>query len=221
MNEYLPVATAILGGLVGYIVGVARDRLAAVRSKQIEIINDLHEKVLEIENMELSDGQSFTLAVIVDSRSDQSQEAMSNAQAAYLDEQVQWREKLRTETRSARLWIDDRTVGLVSSYFFLMMHCQSWTKFGQGRLTDDPTFLRHVRSIFGKTTCVMRNAVTNHSVTGEPWSLDCVRLSRMCLQVIQRRILLEIAHPLLFRMKSYWWRFREWRTERIANRIAS
>lgn len=92
--DVIPVAAAILGVLVGYIVGVARDRLATVRSKQIEIINSLHDRVLEIENMELSDGRSLTLAVIVDSRSDKSQEAMSDAEVAYLGEQERWREKL-------------------------------------------------------------------------------------------------------------------------------
>ena len=219
MLDVIPVATAILGILVGYIVGVARDRWAAVRTKQIEVINDLHERLLEIEDMELTDGRSSTLAVRVDSRSDQGQEPMSDAEAAYLAEQAKWREQLRMGMRRARLWIDDRTVSLVSNYFLLMMHCQSWEKFGHGRLTDDATFLRYVKTIFGGTQDVMNNAVKQHGTTGEPWLLDCVGLSHMCLQVIQRRVRLEIAHPLWFRVNSYWWQLRERRADRLANRV--
>ena len=214
MYDLIPVVTAILGISLGYFVGVARDRLTAMRTKQIEVINDLHQRVLEIEHMELSDGKGFTHAVRVDSRSDQGQELMSEAEAAYLGEQVKWREQLRMEMGRARLWIDGRTVSLVSKYFLLMMHCQSWETFGQGRLTDDATFLLYVRDIFGGRKGVMRNVVRKHSKTGEPWLLDCVGLSHMCLQVIQKRIRLEIAHPLLFRMKSCWWSLREQRTER-------
>lgn len=90
-------------------------RLATMRTKQIEVINDLHQRALEIEQMELSDGKGFTHAVRVNGRSDQGQEPMSDAEAAYLAKQVKWREQLRMEVRRARLLIDGRTVSLVST----------------------------------------------------------------------------------------------------------
>lgn len=219
MHDSIPLFAGLLGIFLGYLLGVSRDRLSAMRAKQIEVMNDLHERALEIAPMELTDGRRFTLAVRVDSRADQGPEHMSDAEVAYLGELAKWREELRMEMGRARLWIDGRTVSLVSNYFLLMMHCQNWENFGRGRLTDDATFLRYVRAIFGRPQGVMRKAVRKHSMTGEPWLLDSVGLSHMCLQVIQRRIHLEIARPFLFRMSSYRWQLREWRNDRFARRM--
>ena len=54
-NSLDPLMLLLVGGIVGYIFAISRDRLSAVRSRKIEAITQLHERVLEIEKRELSD----------------------------------------------------------------------------------------------------------------------------------------------------------------------
>ena len=140
---------------------------------------------------------------------------MSNSEVEYLSRLQAWRQKLLEEEDRARFWISSRTVRAVSHYFLLMMQCKSWKEFGQGNLTEDPSFLKYLQSIFGSTRGALKKVVRIHSDTGEPWILDCVILSDMCLNVIQQRIRLEISAPLFFRVMSAWWNLQERLSKRI------
>ena len=62
---WMQFVVPLIAALGGYLFGVARDRSSAIRTKQIEAITQLHERVLEIERKEMSDEKSITLAVSV------------------------------------------------------------------------------------------------------------------------------------------------------------
>ena len=212
-NSLDPLVLLLVGGIVGYIFAISRDRLSAVRSRKIEAITKLHERVLEIERRELSDGRSLTMAIDVRGGTKRREGLLSDSEVDYLSMLGQWRQDLHEEEDRARLWIDRRTVRLVSAYFILMMQCKSWEEFGQGNLIEDTDFLNSIRLIFGRTNGVLRKIVIRHSQTGHPRLVDCLLLSDMCLSVIQRRVRLEISAPLCFRVMSLWWRLMEWQYE--------
>ena len=64
--DWMKVTLLLIGGIAGYIFAVSRDRVSAIRSRKIDAITKLHERVLEIEKSELSDGRSMTMAVAVE-----------------------------------------------------------------------------------------------------------------------------------------------------------
>ena len=209
-NSLDPVLLLVLGGIVGYIFAISRDRLSAVRSRKIEAITKLHERVLEIERKELSDGRNMTMAIGVKGGTKKREGLLSDDEVDYLSMLEKWRQDLHEEEARARLWIDRRTVRLVSAYFITMMQCKSWEEFGQGNLLEDVDFLTNLRLIFGRTNGVLKKIVIRHSKTGYPRLVDCLLLSDLCLSVIQRRVRLEISTPLCFRVMSLWWSFLEW-----------
>ena len=193
------LAFVAIGATVGWILAVARDRLAAVRAQQITVMTQLHERVLEVATKELADGKSRILAVGVEGGTKRRRTAMDSEEVEYLERLEQWREKLREEEDRARLWVDAYTVRLVSTYFLVMMQCSGWEEFGQGILTEDRDFIRRLRIIFGrKTDGVLRDIVRTKGGSAEAWLVDCVGLSDRCLSVIQRRFRREVAHPVLF-----------------------
>ena len=208
-----PLMLLLVGGIVGYIFAISRDRLSAVRSRKIEAIAKLHERVLEIERNELSDGRNMTLAIGVHGSTKKREGLLSDSEVNYLSRLEQWRRDLHEEEDRARLWIDRRTVRLVRAYFLLMMQCKSWDEFGQGNLIKDTEFLNNLRLIFGRKNGVLKKIVIRHTQTGDPRLVDCLLLSDMCLSVIQRRVRLEISAPTCFRAMSAWWRFQEWQCE--------
>ena len=203
------VGATFTTAIIGYLFGISKDRSAAIRTKQIEAITQLHERVLEIERKELSDGKSITLTVSVHGGTNKPSGPMSDEEVNYLSKLYQWRQELIEEEDRARLWIDRRTVSLVSNYFLLMMDCKHWEKFGQGLLIEDKCFLHYLRCIFGRTENILRKIIIENSKTGEPLRVNCVLLSDMCLKVIQQRVRLEVSSPFRFRLKSLWWRWLE------------
>ena len=201
MERLVPV---VIAAIVGWVLGVTRDRLAAVRTQQITAITQLHERVLEVARKELFDGKSMTLAVGVQGGAKSRRAPMDSEEVEYQARLGQWREKLREEEERARLWIDAHTVRLVSTYFLVMMQCSSWEEFGQGVLTEDRDFTRRLRVIFGRNTNrVLSDVVITKSGSAKAWLVDCVELSDRCLSVIQRRIRLEVAHPVPFCLKRW------------------
>ena len=211
--DWMKLTLLLIGGIAGYVLAVSRDRVSAIRSKKIEAIAELHERVLEIERNELSDGRSMTMAIAVEGGTKQRSGLLSDSEVDYLSRLGKWRQDLHEEEDRARLWIDRRTVRLVSVYFILMMQCKSWEEFGQANLIEDADFLTSLRFIFGRTNCVVKKIVIRHSKTGQPRLVDCLLLSDMCLSVIQRRVRLEISAPLCFRAMSVWWGLVEWQYE--------
>ena len=209
MQLFLILAT----GVIGYLFGIVRDRSTAVRTKQIEAMTRLHERVLEIERKEMSDGKSITLSVSVHGGSKKRNSLMSDEEVSYLSILEHWRQELIEEEDRAQLWIDRSTVYLVKHYFLLIMHCKHWEEFGQGLLIEDADFLRYLKCIFGRKFIfgsaehVLREITIRNSKTGEPRLVDCVLLSDMCLEVIQRRVRLEVSCPFWFRLKSPWWKW--------------
>ena len=192
------------GATVGWVLGVARDRLAAVRAQQITAITQLHERVLEVARKELFDGKSMTLAVGVQGGTKRRRTPLDSEEVEYQVRLGQWREKLREEEDRARLWIDAHTVHLVSTYFLVMMQCSGWEEFGQGILTEDRDFTRRLRVIFGRRTDrVLNGVIRTKSGSGEAWVVDCVELSDRCLSVIQRRIRREVAYPVVFGVERW------------------
>ena len=131
--------------------------------------------------------------------------SMSDSEVDYLSRLSKWRQDLHEEEDRARLWIDRRTVRLVSTYFILMMQCKSWEEFGQGNLIEDAYFRNRLRLIFGCTNGVLKKIIIRHSKTKHPRFVNCLLLSDMCLGVIQRRVRLEVSAPLCFRTMSLWW----------------
>ena len=216
MDALIPALFPLLTAIVGYVIGRARDRGSAIHKKQVEAVAQLHERILDIE-IELVDSKGIALMVPVSARPGQEHGLMKEEDADHLGKLSEFRDKLRDEERRARLWIDRQTVDLVSKYSLLMMHCKSWEQFGQGQLTDDSDFKYYSRVIFGKTGRVMSEAVKRHSETKEPWMINCVVLSHMCLETIQRRIHLEISSPFLFYLRSIWWRRMERRALELRN----
>ncbi len=196
--NWMPVATLITGAVGGYLFGLMRDRSAVIRSKKIETIERLHERVLEIEAMELSDGKHFVLHVEVVGGTKSSSELLSDEEVEYSVKQQEWRDRLREEERRARLWISRHTVDIISSYFLLMMQCGSWDRFGQGDLVDDSEFLEHLRNIFGNSERALEAIVVRHGQTGKPRLVNLVLLSHMCLSVIQKRVKMEISQPIIY-----------------------
>ena len=211
--EWMKVIFMLIGGIAGYILALSRDRVSVIRSRKIKAVGKLHERVLEIERKELSDGKQQTLVVDVEGGIKQRSGLMSDSEVDYLSILSKWRQDLLEEEDRARLWIDRRTVRLVSAYFMLMMQCKSWEEFGQGNLIEDEDFLDRLRLIFARTNGILKRVVITHSQTGNPSLVNCVLLSDMCLSVIQRRVRLEVSAPLGFRALSMWWRPVEWRNE--------
>ena len=209
--DWMQVALLLIGAIVGYVCGISRDRVSAVRLRKIEAITKLHERVLKIQRKELSDGTSMALAVAVKGGTKKRNGLMSDAEVDYLSRLGKWRQDVLEEEQRARLWMDRRTVRLVSAYFLLMMQCRSWEECGQGKLIEDTQFLDRLRLIFGRTKGVLKKVVIRHSKTGDPRLVNCVLLSDMCLSVIQRRVRLEVSALLCFRAMSLWWRLLEWR----------
>ena len=207
--NWINLASVLFALVIGYILGTRRDRHFAILSKKIECVDRLHDRVLEIEKNELSDGTRLTLAVPVVGGAGKRNDPMTDIEIEYLSRLQAWRQQLLEDEDRARLWISSRTVRIVSHYFLLMMHCKSWNDFGKGNLIEDPSFLYYLHSIFGSTRAVLKKVVIIHSTTGEPRILNCVSLSDMCLDVIQQRIRLEMSAPLLFRAMLLWWNFRE------------
>ena len=158
-------------------------------------MTNLHEHVLKIENMELSDGESRTLAVHVDPVRRKEDSQLSNAKMDYINKLEQWREELYQEERRARLWLSRKTVDLVGHYFILMMCCKSWHRLGKGSLVEDQSFLKCLSCIFGNTEDILADEriVTRYDHNKEPYLVDCIYLSNKCLEVIQKRMSLEIA----------------------------
>ena len=212
---WINLLTVLIALVTGYLLGTRRDRNSTILSKQIECVERLHERVLEIEKNELSDGTRQTLAIRVMGSTETRTDPLSNSEVEYLSRLEEWRQQLLEEENRARLWISNHTVRGVSNYFLLMMQCKSWKEFGQGNLIEDPSFLSYLQSIFGSKRRVLKKVVRIHGDTGEPWLLDCVKLSDMCLDAIQRRIRLEISAPLFFRVLSLWWNLQE----RLVHRI--
>ena len=200
-------------GVIGYLFGIVRDRSTAVHTKQIEAMTRLHERVLEIERKEMSDGKSITLSVSVHGGSKKRNSLMCDEEVSYLSSLGQWQQELLEEEDRAQLWMDRTTVYLVRSYFLLMMHCKHWEEFGQGILVEDADFLHYLKCIFGKKLIfgsaehVLREITIRNSKTGEPRLVNCVLLSDMCLEVIQRRVRLEVSCPFWFGLKSLWWKW--------------
>ncbi len=201
--NWMPFVTLIAGAVVGYLFGIMRDRSAVVRSKKIETIERLHERVLEIEKMELSDGKSSVLHVSVVGGKNASSELLSDEEVDYSVKQQKWRDELREEERRARLWIDHRTVDIISNYFLLMMQCSSWDKFGQGNLVSDDDFLERLKNIFGSSERVLETIVITHSQTGKPRLVNLILLSHLCLNVIQKRVKMEVSQPLFHIAMSF------------------
>ena len=201
----------IVGAIAGYILAVSRDRGTAIRAKKIEAISRLHDRVLEIERKELSDGKNLTMMIPVDGGTRQKSGSLSDYEVEYQSRLERWRQELHEEELKARLWIDRRTVALVSNYFLLMMQCQSWGDFGQGSLIEEAEFLHRLRAIFGRTGGTLEAIVIKHSKTGQPWVVNCLLLSDLCLDVIQRRVRLEVSSPVRYRAMSLWWRSLDWR----------
>ena len=207
----MEITLMLIGGAGGYLFAVSRDRISTMRSRKVEAIANLHDRVLEIERKELSNGRALTLAVGVEGGLKERKNLLSDWEVEYQSKLSKWRRELRDEENRARLWIDPRTVRLVGAYFMLMMQCKSWEEFGRGNLIEDSDFLDRLRLIFGGTKGILNKVVLTHTKTGAPRHVNCIALSDLCLNVIQRRVRLEVANPLAFRALSFWWRFLEWR----------
>ena len=161
------ILSSLFGLFVGYLLGTWRDRFSAIRSKEIEAITRLHEQVLMIEKMELSDGRQRTLGVPVEARRKQEGRELTDEEVDYLAKLTQWREQLREEEDRAGLWIDRQTIGLVRNYCLLMMLCSRWDDYGTGNPTDDDQFKHYLRAIFGSEDKVSKKIIEKHSQTGK------------------------------------------------------
>lgn len=195
-TQYWPL---LVSGLIGYILGVTRDRLAAIRAKQVETISQLQARVVEIMRTELFDGRSMRLTVALQGGIRQHRR-LSDEEVGYDSEVSRWRETLQEEEDKARLWIDVQTIDMVSAYSLLASHCTTWDLFGQGNLTEDRRFRNYMRCIFGKQANQVLKEVTIEDRTGKPWLLNLIVLSHRCLSTIQRRIRLEVQSPLRSRL---------------------
>ena len=125
MSLIAALALSTVTAFVGFLLGLVKDRYNNLHAKRMEAMTNLHEHVLKIENMELSDGESRTLAVHVDPVRRKEDSQLSNAKLDYINKLEQWRAELYEEERRARLWLSRKTVDLVGHYFILMMHCKS------------------------------------------------------------------------------------------------
>ena len=204
MNLLAGIVIPLLTGVVGYLVGIAKDRSNTIHAKKIEAMTKLHERVLEIEKMELSDSKGRTLAVPIIPERKPRENLLSQEEFTYMQKQAQWREELHEEEKRAGLWLSRKTVQLVSGYLILMMTCKTWGEFTQsGSLIEDEIFLNCLRRIFGDEEVILKdeNVVKWHSELQRPWLLNCDYLSGMCLEVIQKRMNLEVA--LFPRLQAY------------------
>lgn len=165
--------------------------------------------MLDIGEMELSDGKSERLAIRVVS-GDQRTQDLDSEEVEYLQELIKWRRDIEREERRANMWIHGDTVAAVRSYRLLMMHCRAWEDGGQpGRsITEDYRFNYYLMRIFGKKWKKRVEEVTerfqmqDNPRYGEPWLLDMTALSLRCLDDIQKRLFSEIKHPTWFRLKE-------------------
>ena len=57
MMDWMKSFVPLIALIVGYLLGIRRDQSSAIRTKQIEAMTQLHERVLEIERKEMSDGK--------------------------------------------------------------------------------------------------------------------------------------------------------------------
>lgn len=195
--------------IVGYFFGVSKDRLSAIRNKQIEVGSDLLNKILDIGEMELSVGDSERLTIRVVS-GDQRTQDLDSEEVEHLQKLIKWRRDIEREERRANMWIHGDTVAAVRSYRLLMMHCRAWEDGGQpGRLiTEDYWFKYFLMRIFGKQWKKRVEEVTEryqnqgNPRNGEPWLLDMTALSLRCLDDIQKRLFSEIKHPTWFRLRE-------------------
>ena len=214
--QLLPsISIPILTLIVGYLLGTRRDRETAVRAKQIESLTNLHERILQIEGKELSDGKSFRLGISVHGGTKTRTDLLDDEEFEYQERLDRWRQELYEEENRAQLWIDRGTVSIVRSYFMLMMKCMSWENFGQGQIMEDEGFRSNLGRIFGNKRRVLRQIIKRNRL-GEPWWLDCMLLSDLCLEAIQRRIRLEISSPFRFRLATLWWKLQKM-AQRIRN----
>ena len=102
---------SIIGAaIVGYFFGVSKDRLTAIRNKQIEVGSDLVNKMLDIGEMELSVGESERLAIRVVS-GDQRTQDLDSEEVEHLQELIRWRRDIEREERRANMWISWRYGG--------------------------------------------------------------------------------------------------------------
>lgn len=192
----------LASGVAGYILGVTRDRLAAIRAKQVEAITHLQARVVEIAGKELFDGKNMRLTVALQGATGKGRR-VSDEELEYDAQLAPWQEKLREEEDKARLWIDVQTVDMVTVYVLLMSHCSNWDRDGEGALTEDKRFLDYMRCVFGPGTGRAIRQVVINDRTGKPWCFNLLKLSHECLGAIQRRIRLEVKSPLRFRLVQW------------------
>ena len=208
----LTVVTALFAGVLGYFLALAKDRSNTIHAKKMEAMTKLHARVLDIEKTELSDAKSRTLKVLIIPEKKPRDELYTDEEFTYLQKQAQWRQDLHEEGRGARLWLSRKTVNLSSSYLTLMMTCKTWGEFRQeGSLIEDEYFLDCLRRIFGNAEVILEDEkiVMWNSYTQKPWLLNCDYLSDMCLEVIQKRLYLEISpFPYLKAYCQKWLPFR-------------
>ena len=179
--------SGLLSGFVGYVVG----RSHTLHVKKLEAMTKLYERVVEIEDMQLSDEKGYLL-INIDKTSDKDDNSpMNTEELGYLITQSEWRRKMHGEERKARLWLSKETVDLVGQYFLLMMHCQHWQEFGKGNLLEDEHFLRYIGGVFGNTDDVLKD---EEIIIGgvKPLFVNRVDLSKKCIEVIQKRMSLEV-----------------------------
>ena len=204
MNLLAGIAIPLLTGVVGYFVGIAKDRSNTIHAKKIEAMTKLHERVLEIEEIELTDSKGRTVWVLIIPEKEPRKDLLNQEEFSYMQKQAQWREELHEEERRAGLWLSRKIIQLVSSYLILMMTCKTWGEFTQaGSLIEDETFLDCLRRIFGDAEVILKDerVVRWHSELQRPWLLNCDYLSGMCLEIIQKRMNLEVA--LFPRLQAY------------------
>ena len=204
MNLLAGIVIPLLTGVVGYLVGIAKDRSNTIHAKKIEAMTKLHERVLEIEEIELTDSKGRTVWVLIIPEKEPRKDLLNQEEFSYMQKQAQWREELHEEERRAGLWLSRKIIQLVSSYLILMMTCKTWGEFTQaGSLIEDETFLDCLRRIFGDAEVILKDerVVRWHSELQRPWLLNCDYLSGMCLEVIQKRMNLEVA--LFPRLQAY------------------
>ena len=197
------LALATFTALVGYFLGIAKDRSNVIHAKRMEAMTKLHDHVLEIEKIELSESGARTVLVPINLQRTSGEVLLSGKEWSYLTTQMSWREQLYEEERKARLWLSRKTVDLVETYFMLMMTCKSWDKLGHGNLLDNVKFIEYTDKIFGNARVILEDKkLLVDSYKGEdPIFIDCSYLSDKCLEIIQKRMSLEVT--LFPRLQAY------------------
>ena len=201
------LALAAFTAFVGYFLGIAKDRSNVIHAKKMEAMTKLHDHVLEIEKIELSESGASTGLVPINRGRTSGEILLSGKEWSYLANQISWREKLYEEERKARLWLSRKTVDLVGTYFLLMMTCKSWEKLGTGNLLDNTNFLEYTDIIFENSQTILEDEklVVNTDKGQQSHFLNCSYLSDKCLEVIQKRMNLELT--LFPRLQAY---FQRW-----------